>query len=91
MEKETAMVFEHKKICEKMVSEFESKLNSLNQEKDNEIDKLHSKISQLQNQFSESLISFEKHEKAISAKETESEVSYSYKSITHFYIITKTN
>lgn len=72
------MVSEHKKICEKIVSEFETKLNSLNQEKDNEIDKLHTKITQLQNQFSESLMSFEKHEKAISAKETESEVSNNY-------------
>jgi len=59
-----------------MSSDFESKLNSVNQEKDNEIEKLHAKIAQLQQQFSESLISFEKHETAISAKESEKEVNY---------------
>jgi len=59
-----------------MSSDFESKLNAVNQEKDNEIEKLHAKIAQLQQQFSESLISFEKHETAISAKENEKEVNY---------------
>lgn len=59
-----------------MSSDFESKLNSVNQEKNNEIEKLHAKIAQLQQQFSESLISFEKHETAISAKESEKEVNY---------------
>lgn len=57
-----------------MASEFDSKLKSVNQEKDIEIEKLHTKIAQLQHQFSESLVSFEKHENAISAKETEKEV-----------------
>lgn len=75
MEKETTMQSEHKMICNKITSDFESKLNSLNQEKDNEIEKLHAKIAQLQQQFSESLISFEKHENAISAKENEKEVN----------------
>jgi len=70
------MMSDHKKISEKMASEFELKFNLINQEKNNEIEKLHAKISQLQQQFSESLISFEKHEKAISEKETESEVRY---------------
>lgn len=69
---------DHEKMCEKMASEFELKLNLVNQEKDNEIEKLHTKISQLQQQFSESLISFEKNEKAISEKENESEVIYIY-------------
>jgi len=59
-----------------MSSDFESKLNSVNQEKDTEIEKLHAKIAQLQQQFSESLISFEKHENAISAKESEKEVNW---------------
>lgn len=72
------MVSNHKKICAKITSEFESKLNLLNQEKDKEIEKLHTKISQLQQQFSESLHSFEQHEKAISEKESESEVRYKY-------------
>lgn len=57
-----------------MASEFELKLNSINKEKDEEIEKLHAKIAQLQQKFSDSLISFEKHETAISAKETEKEV-----------------
>jgi len=70
------MLTEHKNICKKMASEFESKLNLVNREKDNEIEKLHAKILQLQQQFSESLVSFEKHENAISAKETENEVIY---------------
>lgn len=68
------MLSEHKKMCEKLTSEFESKLNSITHEKDNEIEKLHTKITQLQQQFSESLISFEKHENAISSKETVNEV-----------------
>lgn len=59
-----------------MSSDFESKLHSVNQEKDNEIEKLHAKIAQLQQQFNDSLISFEKHENAISAKECEKEVNY---------------
>lgn len=66
---------EHKEICEKMISDFESKLNSVNKEKDEEIEKLHSKIALKQQQFSESLISFEKNENAISAKENEKEVN----------------
>lgn len=62
-------------MCEKMASDFELKLNLINQQKDEEIEKLHNKISELQ-LLSESLISFENHEKAIFAKETESEVRY---------------
>lgn len=59
-----------------MALDFDLKIKSVNQEKDNEIEKLHSKIAQLQQQFiSESLVSFEKHETAISAKETEKEVN----------------
>lgn len=72
------MQTEHKEMCKKIVADFETKLNYVNNEKvqkDNEIEKLHMKIAQLQQQFSESLISFEKHENAISAKETEKEVS----------------
>lgn len=72
------MQTEHKEMCKKIAADFETKLNYVNNEKvqkDNEIEKLHMKIAQLQQQFSESLISFEKHENAISAKETEKEVS----------------
>lgn len=76
------MLSEHTTICKKIASDFELKINSLNQEKDNEIEKLHSKITQLQQQFSESLISFEKNENAISAKESEKEVNY-YSLINH--------
>lgn len=57
-----------------MASDFDLKLKSLNQEKDIEIEKLHVKIAQLQQHYSESLVSFEKHENTISAKETEKEV-----------------
>lgn len=70
------MLAEHDKVYKKMALDFESKLNSVNQEKDNEIEKLHTKIAQLQQQFSESLVSFEKNENAISAKETEKEVNF---------------
>ncbi|XP_050538665.1 citron Rho-interacting kinase-like [Daktulosphaira vitifoliae] len=73
LEKEMKIQEEHKATCLKMVSEFESKLSFVYKEKDIEIEKLHSKIAQLQQQFSESLISFEKHENAISAKENEKE------------------
>ncbi|XP_050431701.1 citron Rho-interacting kinase-like [Adelges cooleyi] len=73
VDKEMAMQAEHKATCLKMVSDFESKLSSVYKEKDTEIEKLHTKIAQLQQQFSDSLISFEKHENAISAKETEKE------------------
>lgn len=69
------MLSEHSNTCKKMASDFELKLNSIIQEKDNEIEKLHTKIVQLQQQFSESLISFEKHENTISAKESEKEVN----------------
>lgn len=72
------MLAEHKITCEKMTSDFESKLNSIKKEKDEEIEKLHAKIVQLQQKFSESLISFEKHETAISAKETEKEVNRNF-------------
>jgi len=71
MENELLMVNDH----EKMASDFELKLNLLNQEKDDVIKNLHTEISHLQ-QLSESLISFENHEKSIFAKETESEVRY---------------
>lgn len=57
-----------------MTLDFESKLNSVIKEKDKEIEKLHIVTAQLQQQFSESLISFEKNENAISAKENENEV-----------------
>ncbi|KAE9542770.1 hypothetical protein AGLY_002681 [Aphis glycines] len=77
-EKELAVLSEHKNICNKITSDFESKLNCLTQEKDNEIEKLHLQIAQLQQQNccinSESLLSFEKHETAISAKENEKEL-----------------
>lgn len=69
------MLSDHSKTCKKMASDFELKLNSLIKEKDSEIEKLHTKIAQLQQQFSESLISFEKHENTISAKESEKEVN----------------
>lgn len=59
-----------------MAIDFESKLNSVIKEKDIEINKLHTTIAQLQQQFSESLISFEKNENAISANENEKEVRY---------------
>lgn len=72
--KEVTILSEHNDKCKKMASDFELKLKSVNEEKDKEIDKLHAKIAQLQTQFSESLVSFEKHENAISAKETEKEV-----------------
>lgn len=52
-----------------MASDFDSKLKSAYQEKDNEIEKLHAKIDQLQKHFSESLISFEHVETAIQEKE----------------------
>lgn len=67
------MLAEHDEICKKMASDFELKLNSANQEKDNEIEKLHSKMIQLQEKFSDSLISFEKNENVI--KKTEKEVN----------------
>ncbi|XP_050433505.1 citron Rho-interacting kinase-like isoform X2 [Adelges cooleyi] len=71
--KETTVQNEHKATCLKMVSDFEAKLSSVRKEKDNEIEQLHTKITQLQQQFSESLISFEKHENTIFTKETEKE------------------
>lgn len=80
------MISEHKMKCEKISSDFESKLNSFNQDKDKEIEKLHARIAQMQQQFSESLISFEKHETAISTKEnTEKEVNSSFNSINNKY------
>lgn len=58
-----------------MSSEFELKLNLLNQEKDKKIEKLHTEISNLQ-QFNESLNSFERHEKEFCKEETEIKVRY---------------
>lgn len=73
------MLSEHKNMCKKMASDFESKLNCVTHEKDNEIEKLHTQLAQLQQQNcclnSESLLSFEKHETAISEKENEKEVN----------------
>lgn len=68
-------------------------MNCLTQEKDNEIEKLHLQIAQLQQQNccinSESLLSFEKHETAISAKENEKEVNtlYFYVPFLNYYKI----
>lgn len=75
------MQTEHKNMCQKLGSNFELKLNYVTQEKDKEIEKLHAQIAQLQQQNccinSESLLSFEKHETAISEKENEKEVNCS--------------
>lgn len=53
-------------MCKKLSSDFESKLYSLNQEKENEIEKLHAKIAQLQHQ----------HKNAIFTIIKEKEVNY---------------